>query len=651
MPRQTILHNLHSTNSRLMERSADLNALSFVGTIAGPGKYPLARYVDNGDLPNPPAPAWYLPDTGDIYIHVDDAKVGSPERILAADIHSTSLISNKQARILGLLAHEAAHAGISDRITVIEKLAPHHQSLLTALEELRVENHAVRTAPPVRRFLRASFGLILANLPDTFENNSHVVRAWMLARGRTLAGVAAPDETDAVDTAARTLLGDEIIDALTDLLQEALTLRLDSETSRAALLRICDEWVALVGEPAESTSCTGCARRARPGEKPDVIAEPSTGKGEGDDEEGDEGAGSGSGDGDEHYDGDDFESDYGTPGQDDPADDSDLAHLDDELLDDEDAELLKMLMREVAETMDDDWKKDTDMVQLSNAAEWGAKIFGNRRKSQRVIASQPTAKARQHVVEVATVLSSLALPSITKQARPQQAPPGRMRSREALRASAERAQGKMMTAKPWKATVRRHTSAKPLVVGVATDTSGSMKWAESGVAEFAYVYANAGHRIGARTAAVTFGDHVHRIARPGEVLNEVLTKTANDGTEEFDQAMAALDGVLHLTTPGTSARILIVVSDAQYVKSNEAERAYRWVQAMIKAGTHIVWITDRSQNIASGSYTHWVRKAMLLPGFTLVGAFDGATDRYTRSHVGVFDKLNEVALAAIRGAD
>jgi hypothetical protein len=209
----------------------------------------------------------------------------------------------------------------------------------------------------------------------------------------------------------------------------------------------------------------------------------------------------------------------------------------------------------------------------------------------------------------------------------------------------------MMTAKPWKATVRRHTSAKPLVVGVATDTSGSMRWAESGVAEFAYVYANAGHRIGARTAAVTFGDHVHRIARPGEVLNEVLTKTASDGTEEFDQAMAALDGVLHLTTPGTASRILIVVSDAQFVKSDEAERAYRWVQAMIKAGTHIVWITDRSANIASTGYTSWVRKAMLLPGFTLVGAFDGATDKYTRSHVGVFDKLNEVALAAIRDAD
>ena len=55
----------------------------------------------------------------------------------------------------------------------------------------------------------------------------------------------------------------------------------------------------------------------------------------------------------------------------------------------------------------------------------------------------------------------------------------------------------MSTAKPWKGTKRKHSVAKPLVIGIATDTSGSMKWAENGVAEFAYVYANAGHRIGA----------------------------------------------------------------------------------------------------------------------------------------------------------
>ena len=43
-----------------------------------------------------------------------------------------------------------------------------------------------------------------------------------------------------------------------------------------------------------------------------------------------------------------------------------------------------------------------------------------------------------------------------------------------------------------------------LVVGVATDTSGSMRWAEEAVARMAYVYTNAGHRIGARTPPTTF---------------------------------------------------------------------------------------------------------------------------------------------------
>ena len=452
-------------------------------------------------------------------------------------------------------------------------------------------------------------------------------------------------------------------------------MQVGSVRGRKRMIEICDEWVDLVGEPAESTSCTTCARHAEPGEKPDTESKGKAKAESGDDgdEEGSGGAGDdentededggdspsggddsdadsdGSGDAESEgeTDGGDIdvgdESGWGSPGADDPDADSDAAHLGDEPLSDEDAELMKMMKRDLEELMKDGWTRDLDTVELSKPGEWAAKVFGNTSKSMRLTYEEPTAEMRQHVVRVARELSNLVLPAVSKVSKASEAPPGRMRSREALRATAERSQGQMVTARPWRSTVRRHSASRPLVIGVATDTSGSMRWAEHAVAEFAYVYANAGHRIGARTAAVTFGDHVHRIARPNEVLTQIVRKTANDSTEEFDRAMAALDGVLHLTTPAYSARILFVISDGQLVKDHEIDRGNLWMQAMDRAGTHVVWITDHVSH--SG---HWLaRAAVKYPRMTLRSVY-ARYDASKPSKKSTFDLVNEMALDAIR---
>lgn len=671
--------NLRSNDAALIARAADLNVPwapfdKIVGASGGLlGKQrPLIRYINDGDLPNPPAPAWYLPDSREIYIHTDAAKLdGKTPRVALTDLHFST--DPKVARIVGLTAHELSHAAISDSMDAVIKAAPWHGELVTMLEELRVENYAVRRSPMLRRYLRASFALVLANLPDEFSSKAHVVRAWTITMGRTLGGIADVDETHAVDVAARTLLSDDIVDGLTDLLQEALTLHTGREADRARMVGICDEWKELVGDTTDEHGCTTCTRHAKPGERPD-----DTGKGdpaptgEGDAEGDDTGGGAGSGkDGDPADEGDSEapgeggeepgepdmdwtgESGYGHAGADDPDADSDERHVGDEALSDEDAEFMKMLKRDLTERMQDEWSRLPEAgVKLASAAEWSTKVFGNRKESGRLSKREADPAMRQHVVQVAAALSNLALPAIAKTAKPSQLPPGRLRSREAVRASAERAQGKMVTARPWKGTVRRHTTARPLVVGIATDTSGSMRWAEDGVAEFAYVYANAGHRIGARTAAVTFGDHVHRIARPGEVMNHVLHKTASDSTEEFDQAMAALDGVLHLTTPGfNAARILLIVSDGALVKHQESDRAAEWVRRMDKAGTHVIWITDHELGASEyTAYTDWmVQAARTLPRFSVTAI----TRRMRHPRIGeaglsVFDHLNRAALAEIK---
>jgi hypothetical protein len=320
-----------------------------------------------------------------------------------------------------------------------------------------------------------------------------------------------------------------------------------------------------------------------------------------------------------------------------------------EPLTDEDAELMKALTRDLEGKMQEEWNRELNPIAVSSSGEWAQRIFGDKKTSTRLMLEEPTIQDRQAVVKVAAALSNLALPAVAKVSKAVVVPPGRMRSREALRASAERAQGQMVSARPWKSTVRRHTNARPLVLGVATDTSGSMRWAEKAVASFAYVYANAGHRIGARTAAVTYGDHVHRIARPGEVMEKIVRKTANDSTEEFDRAMAALDGVLHLTTPSSAAKILLVISDGAYVKGDEADKAAMWLRAMDRAGTHIVWITEHDTR--DTSYDYWLDDtARKLPRMTVRAAFPKGKKRTPYGAIGpsnVFDMINGAALEAI----
>jgi hypothetical protein len=627
--------NLRSTNERLNNASAILNEIDFIGTIAG--SRPVARFIGKDDLPldRNPAPAFYLPASHNIYIHVHDAKVSVNQERLSNWRKTTD---RDTATIVGLLAHECGHAAISDDMDAVIKLAPRHRDLVTLFEELRVENHAIRRSPQVRRYLRASFGLVLANLPDEFENTSHVVRAWAICRGRTLAGIAEPDETHSVDLAARTLLDDDTVDALTDLLQEALTLSLDHPGARRRMIAIADEWTDLVGEPAEATGCTTCARDARPGEATDdTTTGESTGTASGTDtKEGDSEKGSTldiDGKTESTTTNSDTwgvaggEHDYDAPGKDggDP-------------LDDEAAELMAAMTRDLAGMMQDEWQRDPKVGKRASSAQWAKEVFGNRAKDSRLSYSAPTAAMRQHVVTVAGALENLMLPTIAKTSKASPVPPGRLRSREALRASAERAGGRMVTAAPWRTTVRRHTSARPLVLGVATDTSGSMRWAERGVAEFAYVFTNAGHRVGARTAAVTFGDRVHRIARPGEIMDKVVSKTASDGTERCDYAMAALDGVLHLTDPGQAARILLVVSDGALVERGEGDKTLEWMKAMDKAGTWVVWISDA--DIDTGSYGKWLKAAQWLPHFMLKTVKTGISGT-------AYDRIAAAALEAI----
>jgi hypothetical protein len=593
--------SINSKNYDLIHRSAHVNATS-LGRL-NKDTAVVAKLIDDGDTPKPPAPAWYEPNTEEIYIHVDAAGI-NPKHITGPI--STRLgggLNKSEAKLLGLFAHEMGHSHISGELdAVIDRakktgITPNIIDVMELLEEVRVEAFVIRKNPKLRQALRASFTIILKaiaeNPPETIAGAAH---AWAVVHGRTLAGVSTPTETLSFDTATRTMIGDDVVDQLVELLQEAS--QIDMKRDGVRYGEIAEEWAELVGatnEDEDDGTCTEARDEAR-GESKDGETgaeageeDPYAGGGSRGGEEESEAGGS---DGDEAGEAGDAEGegkdgegegspDYGTEG----------GGKKSTALDQEAKELGEAVAEDLRQIMNDEWNATPRNPDLSDPRETAARVFG-KETSGAIEKQEPRAYQRQAVIDVAGFLSNISIKQITKSDHNASTPPGRLRSREGVRRSAERSRGMMVSAKPWKGSKRQYAAAKPLVIGLATDTSGSMRWAEGAVAEFAYVYANAGHRIGARTAAVTFGDYVYMTARPGEVSQHLMKKYADGGTEECDEALAALDGVLRLTDPSMAARILVVVSDGALVKSDETGKVTEWLHRMDRAGTHVIWVNN-----------------------------------------------------------
>ena len=601
------------------------------------------------------APAWYVHGTDDIVIHVDRAEV--PEALNGS---WTGLKEKVRRRLLGLLAHEAAHSAWSHWLNP-RKLFPDGRTaktkaayaVLEMLEELRIENRAVAASPIVAQYLRAALPLVISGLTsDSITSRNHAARAWALIYGRTLSGIIEDNEVDWVDETARIVLGDDDVDILVELLSEAVALPA-SESER--LIDIAHEWVEIVGppEPGEEDG-EGEGSGGTCSHDPD--AEPSEEEGDkGDKSEETTGPGRAVGDGltdkpdEPEAEPEETESDapattpvFGGLGGFDSQEEHDTkSESEGEAYDpitEAEAEAMRKAIVEALEHVEINWSPDRTKLDLSDPAALAAKVFGKKTRKGRLVPQEPTHIERTEIVKTARALESLVLPAITKRTVPSTLPPGRLRNREAIRASAERAQGMLSTAKPWRTTKRRHDTVKPIVVGIMTDVSGSMHWAEQAVAQFAYVWGNAANRIAARAASVTFGDQADAVIRPGEVPAKVMVKRADGGSEHFDHAAAALDGVLKLGVPNGSAKVVLVISDAHLVISREADRAYEWCRKWVEAGTTVVWITPSSHGLTERLSKDGLATVVEVPGVRYGVASDEGT---------VFDRIQEAALTAL----
>lgn len=144
--------------------------------------------------------------------------------------------------------------------------------------------------------------------------------------------------------------------------------------------------------------------------------------------------------------------------------------------------------------------------------------------------------------------------------RSQTLPPGRLRSREALRRSAEQAEGRMVTARPWNRKVRRSVDLPRLACGVLVDTSGSMASAAHEMAGSLWALSHAAHENGGRVAAALFGDTAETLWGGEAPPRHVTEIQPSGGTQYLPDGIGLLEKSLRWERD-EGPRLLVIVSD------------------------------------------------------------------------------------------
>lgn len=543
-----------------------------------------------------PAPAWYSGRTGDIGINLKSIDIATADelsaRFVGVDLYDTKKIADKEIRkLLGIIQHEVAHhrwsMWLMDR-DIVRKSTPNQYNVLCLFEEIRIEKRAIdSTRGSARPTLRSSFELVLDDVATgEMTSRAALADAWILVAGRAYATVASFDEVQAVDDVTRTVFGDDVVDQMHELLDEAVTLEIMDFHSEnfSRIIEIVDEWIDLVGTETGGGNSDGI--ESTDIDKDEIGSDstaPTTPNGNNDD-----GSDSGNSGGDNDSENQDpIDGSLGQIGSD-AVDELSDTNTWTESLSDEESELLRRVVAETAKKVSEAWNV-TEKVKIADSASAASEVFKRTKAKPRYVTREPSAQERRAAADLARRIESFnyTAPSVTKVKS--LVPPGRLNTREAVRASADRSRGAMVSAKPWQSKKRKHVHNPPITIGLMTDVSGSMGWAEQTVAATSFVFSKAISRVSGRFAAVTFGNKAEAIVWPNEIVNEVRVRRADGASEDFDHGIAALDGILKLTT-GKGVRLLVVVSDGHFVRHNEPSKARQWYDRMAAAGVGIVWV-------------------------------------------------------------
>jgi Mg-chelatase subunit ChlD len=178
-------------------------------------------------------------------------------------------------------------------------------------------------------------------------------------------------------------------------------------------------------------------------------------------------------------------------------------------------------------------------------------------------------------------------------------PPGRLRTRAAVTAQAQRAAGAVPTTTPWQRRTHLPPGKPTLHLAVLVDVSGSMHAYAAPMSSAAWVLAHVAHRNHAVASTIAFGDQVTLLTPPRHRPTQVLDMAAVDGTEQFTDAVKLADRLLDLRHRRT-LRMLAVVSDGWYPDPPAAQKL---ITTLHLAGCPVLWLHPADRECHTYAHT------------------------------------------------
>ena len=537
--------HIHYTQERGTKSAPEWNKVGIaIGELANEwsGRYDIVAHM--AEEVSGGAPALFKPLISEVQVSTNQVFANvKPEHV--GDLTDRE-VQYEFPKAVGAVLHEALHARYShwDIEEAHRALKPQEFEAMMLLEEGRIEAQGVKEMPWGKNFLQAcAMDLVIADSEESFKTQATTYSAAnmvALVHARLMAGIL--DESNCPDLVE--LIDQQLTSSVVGQLREIIR-KFQAHTAHSdptALYPLAKEWVRIVNRTAKENGEPTPEQQQKAAEK--------------------------------------F------------------------------VDAMRKAMKEASESTDvssaqnlnaqeekEKWEKKVDeqkkeSKQKDKNSEMAKQVFsrvttgmtGSRLREER--SAKP--EERSAAVTIARMLEQAKYRERSQTEIKSFSPPGRLRTRAMVQNSAMKARGVVASAEPWRRTVRKHTDDPNLTVGVMVDISGSMSNAMEPMATTAWVLSEAVKRVQGRTAMVYYGSSVFPTLKPGQHLDKVRVFSADDSTEEFDDAFRALDGGLDLLH-GSGARLLVVVSDGHY-RQDQRDAAKEWVKKCGDAGVAVLWM-------------------------------------------------------------
>lgn len=198
----------------------------------------------------------------------------------------------------------------------------------------------------------------------------------------------------------------------------------------------------------------------------------------------------------------------------------------------------------------------------------------------------PSAEERRAAARLATRLQQARTRTREPATTASPIPPGRLRTRQAITAQAQRDAGMIPTATPWQRRAELPPPKPVLRLAVLVDASGSMRRYAEAMSQAGWILAHAARAGHAATCTIAFAGAVTLLAAPGQRPTHVLQIHPSGGTRTFIDAVKLADQLLGLRHQRT-LRMLAVVSDGSLA---EVAPAQKLITTLHRSRCAVLWL-------------------------------------------------------------